>query len=67
MNRFIKCKECHYNLSIDDNEVKCNAGTEIIGFPCNENSGCAFGAYTKEIFPDDDYDWEYNKDVRLPG
>ena len=67
MNRFIRCKECHYNLSIDDNEVKCNAGPEIIEFPCNENSGCISGAYTEEIFPDDGYDWEYDKDTRLLG
>jgi len=67
MNRFIKCKECYYNLSIDDTEVKCSAGLEIIAFPFSENSGCTSGAYTEEIFPDDDYDWEYDKDARLPG
>ena len=66
MNRFIKCKECHYNLSHEDNKVACSAGPEIIEFPCDENSGCTSGAYTEEIFPDD-YDWEYDKDARLPG
>jgi len=68
MNRFIKCKECYYNLSHDDDKVACSAGTDVIvSTSCDENSGCTSGAYTEEIFPDDDYDWEYDKDTRLPG
>jgi len=52
MSRFIKCKECHFNLSHDSNKIACNAGYDVIVSIAEENAGCNYGAYTEEIFPD---------------
>lgn len=52
MGRFVKCKECHFNLSNNSNKIACNAGYDVIVSVAEENDGCNYGAYTEEIFPD---------------
>ena len=57
MSRFVKCKECHFNLSLDENKIACSAGSDIIESSAQGDDGCNAGAYTEELFPEiEDYD-----------